>query len=160
MARRKGNAGGWERELFNKTPLTKIDIEQLRPIFAFYDTDSDGHLSPSQAALAYTQCGFPEAGTVSFVDFPGFCRLLGYEKKKAYTGGEVDGRLRLTFTLMNPKGLHALTSNDLRQYCASIGITLSAEQADRISENMCADDDPSFTADSFVRFIKQQIALS
>jgi Ca2+-binding EF-hand superfamily protein len=160
MARRKGAAGGWERELFNTTPLTKIDVEQLRPIFAYYDTDSDGALSPAQAALAFTQCGFPEAGAVSFVDFPGFCRLRGLEQKKAYAKGDVEGRLRLTFTLMNPKGAATLAAADLRQHCASMGVALSSEQAERICENICAENETSFTADAFVRFIKQQIALS
>ena len=160
MARRKGPGGGWERELFNTTPMTKTDLEQLKPIFAFYDTDSDGALSPAQAALAFVQCGFPEAGAVSFVDFPGFCRLLGYEKKKAYEKSEVEGRLRLTFTLMNQKGSTALTSADFRQYCRSMGVTLSAEQAERICEHMYTEDETSFTEAGFLKFIKQQLSLS
>jgi len=144
------------------TPLRPEDIQQLRPIFDFYDTDLDGRLSAMQVGQAFQQLGFGDSNmAVTLTDFPAFCRLLGLAKKRAFEKDPLDGRLRLTFRLMvKDNARQELGAREFLDAAKAVGVTLTSEQAERIAELIYPEDGTTFNENEFVAFVKQQIALS
>jgi len=97
---------------------------------------------------------------LTLTDFPSFCRFVGIAKKRAYDVDPLDGRLRHTFRLMDREKAGGLSAADLRRYLITIGLTLTEEQSERITELVCKDDNSTFDEDDLVSFIKTQVALS
>jgi len=142
------------------TPITPENISTLRPIFEFFDTDLDGNLTTVQVGQAMVQLGFADSMAVSLTDFPQFCRLVGLAKKKMFEKDALEGKLRLTFTLMDKEEKHHLGADVLMRHFKGVGLSLTKDQADRIAELIYPEDEVTFNEDAFVAFMKRQIALS
>ena len=166
MTVRSGGRGNrrpaWERELVASTPLRAEDIAQLKPVFDFFDTDLDARLTVEQCGMAFQQLGFADSSalSVTLTDFPMFCRLIGLAKKRAFDADPLEGKLRLTFRLIAPEGSRDLGSAEFLEAVKAVGVVITSDQADRIAELIYPEDATTFNEDSFVAFVKQQIALS
>mmetsp|Transcript_7349 Transcript_7349/g.16835 ORF Transcript_7349/g.16835 Transcript_7349/m.16835 type:complete len:102 (+) Transcript_7349:661-966(+) len=97
---------------------------------------------------------------VTLTDFPNFCRFVGICKKNMYQKDKLEGRLRHTFRLMDSQAVGILNHRDLRNYLAKIGLQLTEEQSEQLTDLMSRDDRPLFDEESFVDFMKQQISRS
>ena len=127
----------------------------------FFDTDSDGFITPEQTEHAFVQLGFPgDAMVTSPLDFPGFCEAVGIAMRRAYEKDELDARLRHSFRLMDRDQTRSLSVNDLVRYLKSTGLAVTLEQAERINELICDEDQTSFNEENFVAFLSTQIGLN
>ena len=133
----------------------------FRPPTQFFDTDSDGFLTPEQTEHAFVQLGFPgDAMVTSLLDFPDFCECVGVAMRRAFEKDELDARLRHSFRLMDRDQNRSLATSDLVRYLKSVGLAVTVEQAERINELICDEDEIKFNEDNFVAFLSTQIELN
>ena len=94
------------------------------------------------------------------LDFPGFCETVGIAMRRAYEKDELDGRIRHSFRLMDRDQNRSLSTPDLVRYLKSTGLAVTEEQAERMNELICDDDQTTFNEDNFAAFLATQIGLS
>ncbi len=109
--------------------------------------------------LALIQVGLKSDSNLTAVaDFSNFCRIVGMTKLKLFDKDPLDGKLRLTFRLMDSSSRHNLSAVDLVNYVRTIGLKMKIEDADHIIELMCGDEQSFFDEDSFVSFMKNEVS--
>ena len=79
-------------------------------------------------------------------------------KLKLFDKDPLDGKLRLTFRLMDSSSRHNLSALDLVNYVRTIGLKMKTEDADHLIELMCGDEQSFFDEDSFVSFMKNEVS--
>lgn len=145
-------SANFEQELTRSTPLTTEDINNLRPIFAFFDSDSDGFLTPEQVRLAYVQLGFrdEQANVITRMDFPQFLLSIGLIKKKG-SDHELEWKVRHSYRLLDPGHAKTVTFERLEEFMYSIGHRMPKTHAERLVELMA--DDVEFKEPEFVKYV-------
>lgn len=147
----------FEEELIHERLLTRDDINLLKPVFHFYDSDRDGLLSPDQTALALARLGFGDgSGAEQSLDISQFLQAVG-KIKKSYADisheGSREGKFRHLYHLINSQGLQTVSSDMLASFLRSINCSISEVHCDRLSELISGRDKKEFTENDFARFM-------
>ena len=150
-------AAKFEEELIDERLLTRDDINLLKPVFHFYDSDRDGLLSPEQTALALARLGFVDgSGAEQSLNISQFLQAVGKIKKSfadMSSEGSREGKFRHLYHLINSQGRQAVSSDMLASFLRSINCSISEVHCDRLAELICGRDTKDFTENDFAKFM-------
>ena len=139
------------------------EFELLKPIFQFFDTDSDGYCEAEQIQHMLVLLGYPHPG-VGFDKGPrmNLRSLLIYIKTqtaqpRSGTNGkpesELEMHVRRTYRMMDKQLLGRIDARTLHKYLLNVDVVIPLDQVERITELIATGDDPRFVENEFVEYV-------
>lgn len=130
----------FERVLIATTPLDQRKIDELSDVFAFFDTNGDGHVSVDQARLAFRAAAVLfdnkdlfKKSTLSRQDW---LRLCGdYAKDETINLTPKDKWVRM-FKVMDTSRRGIVQTENLQSFLKSTGMGVTMKQVSVLAESM------------------------
>ena len=158
-------ARDFERILIATTPLEQRNVDELSDVFAYFDTDGDGHLTVDQAQLAFRAAAVLYAKRDLFqksrVSRQEWLRLCGsYAKDETINLFPEDKWVRM-FKAMDTRRRGVLKTEQLHAFFKTTGLGATEKQVCMLVESMNRYGiGESVTEEEFVAFMMKRQAVS
>ena len=129
----------------------------IKPVFQFYDTDSDGKLSPDEVIQLLTIMGYPHPGigfdTKPKMDFRTLMIHIHMQKKQTKES-TLDGHVSRTFHMIDKQARGKIGPPELHYFLRSIDVNIPMDHVERIAELISPTEDFRFGEKDLLEYVK------
>jgi Ca2+-binding EF-hand superfamily protein len=151
------------RSVLGKTKLNGEEIEVMKEMFKFYDTDNDGHLTREQASSLFAELGYTgDHWSQKRVPMEAFLLKCGAEKKCMLEDSEdtLEANSLHIFNIMDQPRTGTVNKYKLKSILSEIEMDITDDRIERIAELIASSDEPEFTEYDLHDYIRNNLRMS
>jgi Ca2+-binding EF-hand superfamily protein len=151
------------RSILGKTKLSGDEIDLMKRMFRYYDTDNDGHLTREQASTLFGELGYSgEHWAQKRIPMEDFLLKCGSNKKNTLetTEDSVEATSIHAFAILDQPRTGFVNFYKLKTFLAEIEEGISDDRVQRIAEIISSSDEAEFTEADMYEYMKANLKLS
>ena len=153
-----------KRSVLGKTKLDGDEINIMVEMFKYYDTDNDAHLTRDEASTLYLELGYVAGGHWSQKRVPleTFLLKCGAAKKDMLDNAvdDLEARCRHAFRILDNPRTDSVNQHKLRNFLKEIDLKLEDATIERIAELISSSDEPDFTEEDMIEYVKTNLRMA
>ncbi|GMH85815.1 hypothetical protein TL16_g10350 [Triparma laevis f. inornata] len=139
------------------------EIDTIKQMFRYYDTDTDGHLTRDEASTLYRELGYTGGNhwAQKRVPLEAFLLKCGLEKKAMLesTSSLLEYRSIHTSRLLDQPRTGTTNAHKLQNYLKELNVEIEEKTVERIAEIISTSDEAEFTEEDLVEYISANLRM-
>eukprot|EP00518_Triparma_eleuthera_P016682 CAMPEP_0197553996 /NCGR_PEP_ID=MMETSP1320-20131121/10363_1 /TAXON_ID=91990 /ORGANISM="Bolidomonas sp., Strain RCC2347" /LENGTH=153 /DNA_ID=CAMNT_0043114839 /DNA_START=237 /DNA_END=698 /DNA_ORIENTATION=+ len=135
----------------------------MKQLFKYYDTDTDGHLTRTEASALYREMGYigSDHWAQKRIPMEDFLLKCGAEKKNMMeaAGDEMEYRAVHAFRIIDNPRTGTINQHKLSKYLKEIDVEIADATIERIAELISSSDEAEFTEEDLFEYIRANLKM-